>query len=255
MNLVEIVFSPTGGTQAVSDIIAENLSKNITRYDLTDYNIASENINISNEEIVIISVPSFGGRVPDLAAERLKLINGNGAKCIIICVYGNRAYEDTLAELFDIAVNNNFNVIAAISAVAEHSIIHKYAAGRPDEYDKEELCKFAKRISDKLNGERIDNLDMSQIPGNRPYKKVGRFGMVPIPNRKCIKCGLCAKLCPVQAIDPKTLVADKNKCISCMRCTAKCPKSARELNPILLKLAALMLKKVCTTRKDNELFI
>lgn len=37
--------------------------------------------------------------VPVPAAERISRIRGNGAKAVIVCVYGNRAYEDTLVEL------------------------------------------------------------------------------------------------------------------------------------------------------------
>ena len=58
----------------------------------------------------------------------------------------NRAYEDTLAELYDTVKANNFNVIAAISAVAEHSIVRQIAANRPDEIDKKQLTEFAKKI-------------------------------------------------------------------------------------------------------------
>lgn len=256
MNIKEITFSPTGGTQAVSDIIVSSLGDNIvSKFDLTDYKTDFKNINFSNEDVVVISVPSYGGRVPNLAIERLKCIQGNGAKCIIVCVYGNRAYEDTLVELYDTMVECNFRVIAAISAVADHSIIHEYAANRPDEFDKNELTGFAKAILDKINTKDVEILPKSKIPGDRPYKQTGKFKMVPKPDKKCVKCGLCAKLCPNQAIDYTTLIADPNKCISCMRCVAKCPKSARNLNVIMLKLIALLIKKACLIRKNNELFI
>ncbi len=36
----------------------------------------------------------------------------------------------------------DFRVIAAVSAVAEHSIAHEYAAGRPDGEDRDELRRF-----------------------------------------------------------------------------------------------------------------
>ena len=47
-------------------------------------------INIENNDLVLTAVLSFDGRVP--AAKRLLKINGNGAKSVIVCVYGNRAY-------------------------------------------------------------------------------------------------------------------------------------------------------------------
>ena len=145
MEVSQIVFSPTGGTQKVADIITAEWEKPVSRIDLTNPKNDYSALNISQDDIAVIAVPSFGGRVPALAAERLGKINGNQARCVIICVYGNRAYEDTLIELYDIAEQSNFKVIAAISAIAEHSIIHQYAAGRPDSMDRDELCGFAEK--------------------------------------------------------------------------------------------------------------
>lgn len=40
-------------------------------------------------------------------------------------VYGNREYEDTLVELYDIAVESGFYPAAAVAAVAQHSIAER----------------------------------------------------------------------------------------------------------------------------------
>ncbi len=45
-------------------------------------------------------------------------------------------------ELKDVAEKSGFKVIAAIAAIAEHSIMHQYATGRPDSKDKQELQNF-----------------------------------------------------------------------------------------------------------------
>lgn len=69
--------------------------------------------------MVLIAMPSFGGRAPAVAIERLKKNKGNGAKCTLVVVYGNRAYEDTLIEMEDAAKECGFSIFAAISSVAE----------------------------------------------------------------------------------------------------------------------------------------
>ena len=102
------------------------------------------------DDLVLIALPSYGGRVPGLAAERLAKIPGNSAKCVLLCVYGNRAYEDTLVEMADVAKKAGFSVVAAISAVAEHSIMHQYASGRPNQEDERQLKSFAKVILEKF---------------------------------------------------------------------------------------------------------
>ena len=255
MELIQIVFSPTGGTGKVADIITEEWDGAVTRIDLADAGTDFSKIMIGQQDIALAAVPSYGGRVPELAAKRLMKIRGNQAKCIIVCVYGNRAYEDTLVELQDIMENCGFQTVAAISAVAEHSIIHQYAAGRPDEKDAEELRGFAKMLFERLKDTKISET-VPEIPGSRPYKKAGGAGLVPKATKDCVSCGLCAAGCPAQAISRENLkTADSKKCISCMRCVVRCPKSARKVNGAMVSVAALAIKKACSERKGNELFI
>lgn len=105
--------------------------------------------DFSEEDLCIIGVPSFGGRVPAIALERIKALSGNNATAILITVYGNRAYEDTLIELEDTLIEKNFTCQAAIAAIAEHSIMHQFATGRPDQNDLTELASFAQKIKEK----------------------------------------------------------------------------------------------------------
>lgn len=248
MNIVEIVFSPTGGTQNVADIIARAWGGNAAKIDLSDSKTDFTKCEIKKDDMVLIAMPSFGGRAPAIAIERLKKISGNGAKCTIVCVYGNRAYEDTLVEMEDAAKESGFRVAAAVAAVAEHSIMPQYAAGRPDASDEAQLSDFAVRILHKDG-------DVASIPGNRPYKKGGGAGLVPKVTKDCAKCGVCAKSCPVDAINPDSLVADSKKCISCMRCVKLCSHDARKVNSAMVSVAALAIKKACSVRKENELFL
>lgn len=253
MKLYEIVFSPTGGTKKVSNILVNALSDDITTVDLIDSHITQEKYSLTEDDLAVISVPSFGGRVPSVAIERLSMIQGNDAKTILVCVYGNRAFEDTLVELEDAVDKAGFQVVAAISAIAEHSIARQFATGRPDKDDEEELLNYVKVIKEKLQKKQYTK---PEIPGNRPYKDSKGAGMIPKPTKQCVSCGVCAKECPVQAIDlnDPTKVNEK-VCISCMRCVSVCPHSARKINKMMQTAAGLMLKKVCSERKENELYI
>lgn len=253
MKLYNIVFSPTGGTKKVADCLTGALEGDVTTVDLTDSKQDLNTVSLTKEDAAVISVPSYGGRVPAVAAERLGVVHGNGARAILVCVYGNRAYEDTLVELEDAAKQAGFQVIAAVAAIAEHSIARQFAAGRPDAQDIAQLSDFAKQIQHKLS-----EADASEptIPGNRPYKKAGGVSMVPKATKECTNCGTCAAACPVQAIDkenPKKV--DEKACISCMRCIAVCSHGARKVNPVMLSAASLMLKKACSERKECELFL
>lgn len=253
MKLYEITFSPTGGTQKAADLLTNALGGERIVVDLTDSGADFSAVAPAPEDAAVIAVPSYGGRVPSTAAVRLRAINGGGARAVLVCVYGNRAYEDTLAELEDTAKQAGFQVIAAVAAIAEHSIAHRYAAGRPDAQDAGQLQAFALQIQAKLTA---GNGTEPRIPGNRPYRKAGGAGLVPKPTKACTSCGLCAEKCPVQAIDPgDPRHTDQDKCISCMRCVSICPHSARKVGSVKLAAVDAMLKKACSDRKENELYI
>jgi len=254
MKYIQLIFSPTGGTKRAAEAITSSWAASVETLDLTDADMDFSEYRILPEDVVLIALPSYGGRVPGLAAERLSKIHGNAAKCVLLCVYGNRAYEDTLAEMEDLAEKCGFAVIAAVSAIAEHSIMHQFASGRPDKSDREQLKSYAQAIMEKMKnaspGKRLE------VPGSRPYKKSMGVGLTPKATKECVGCGLCAEQCPAQAIDREKLQsADSGKCISCMRCVVKCPHSARKVNGAMVSAAAMAMKKVCSIRKECELFI
>lgn len=252
MKYAQIVFSPTGGTEKVARAITKDWPS-VETIDLSIPGKDESKYEFEAEDMVLIAMPSFGGLAPQIALDRLSRIKGNSAGCVLVSVYGNRAYEDTLVQMEDTAEKCGFQVIAAISAVAEHSIMHQYATGRPDSADRDQLAGFAVKIDEKVkNGDR----SKPAIPGSRPYKKAGGVGLVPKANSGCKSCGLCAEQCPVQAIDPKLLkTADGEKCISCMRCVSICPEKARKVNSVMVSAVALAIKKACSEQKQNELFI
>lgn len=255
MKYAQLIFSPTGGTQKVAATITENWDTDIETIDLTDASVDFANTVFQKEDLVLIAVPSYGGRVPGLAVQRLLQIGGGGASCVLACVYGNRAYEDTLVELNDVAEQCGFRVLAAVAAVAEHSIMHQYAAGRPDRHDIEQLHDSSAKILAKFRDVPYAKSAIP-IPGNRPYKQAGKVDLVPKAGKNCVSCGLCAAHCPAQAISRQEIrSADSKKCISCMRCVAQCPHKARRINRALVSVASRAMKKVCSVRKECELFI
>lgn len=254
MHMTQIVFSPTGGTQKVVDILSNAWNVPFATIDLTNPTFDFSTFHIDSDDLVILAVPCYAGRVPALAAKRIVQIQGHHAHCVLVCVYGNRAYDDTLIELFDLANQCQLNVIGAIASVAKHSIMTQFATNRPDTKDIQDLQDFVYQIQAKLDS-KIPNLSIKFLPGNRPYKQAGG-GMVPIASDACLRCGQCSSLCPVQAIDPtRPYQTDPHLCISCMRCVVKCPVQARSINPEQLAQLIERVKGAISSRKENELFL
>lgn len=244
-------FSPTGGTLKVAEAISAAWMQDTVEIDMTNSEEDYSKYCFSPDDICIVAVPSYGGRVPGVAVKRLSEMQGKNCRAVAVVVYGNRDYDDTLLELKETLTKAGFHAGALVTAIAEHSVANKVAAGRPDTADIEELKCFGANIKQKWeNGELNSDLTPK---GNYPYREYNGIPLKPKAGRGCTLCGLCASKCPAGAI-PKENPKETNKgvCISCMRCIKICPVQARKVNSLMLKAAGGKLENTCKERKKNE---
>jgi ferredoxin len=287
-----VTFSPTGNSKKVAEAIAKGIQAPIEYVDLTSPSARTQQFKEFNDELAIISVPVYGGRVPTEAAYRIRRITGKkqpyGAKrankipAVIVVTYGNRAYEDALRELSDVVSEVGFKPIAAAAFIGEHSwsVPEKPTAhGRPDTEDLAEAEAFGKKIKEKC--ERVDDIDsLSAVmtPGTHPYSLSLRgnltwydFGRAtPYTDEElCSKCGTCVEVCPTAAVTIKNVVSnpspmagfcaplvstDDNSCIWCCACVRNCPTGARKMRPRLLR-AQESLSKNYPERRELETYL
>lgn len=247
-----LVFSPTGNSRKVALHVAANLGGETRVLDLCNANQVPQ--SLQGTAPVIVAGPVFGGRVPTLMIQRLRQYSLKGAKVITIVTYGNRAYEDALIELNDLVSELGGTPVASAAVVARHSMVPSVASDRPNDIDFHNLECFTNAVKNKLKDP--GNIDAVSVPGNRPYRQWQKAPLTPVIVGTCIHCGLCAKTCPTQAIDPlEPSCVDSSKCILCMRCVMNCATKARVLPQAVQTMINEKLAPIANIHRNSEFFL
>ena len=256
-------FSPTGTTKKITTQVCNSLEIKDTQYfDVTLLRTNTETQLLSTTDLAIFAVPVYSGRVPAVATQRLSAIKGDQTPAVVVAVYGNRAFDDTLLELHDIVEKQGFKVIAGASFIGEHSFSdnnHPIAAGRPDKADKEAATHFAQLIQEKLNqASTLSDIITPQIPGNTIYRAgMNANTVAPITDTNlCTLCGKCVEVCPTGAITLNGKIeTDGAKCILCCACVKVCSDNARIAEDKLFTMATEKLFANCKERREPEFFL
>ncbi len=175
-----IYFLPTQTTRKVIESIAQGVQiATVEHIDLTPPDARMQKLAEMRDQLAIIGSPVYSGRLPTDFISRLRLIKGNDAPAIIVVVYGNRAYEDALLELRDVALEAGFKPVAAGAFVGEHSYSDNatpIAVGRPDVEDLRKAKVFGKTIHEKLRNMRaLDEMVTLQVLGTSPIRNYGCY--------------------------------------------------------------------------------
>ena len=70
-------------------------------------------------DLVVVGMPVYAGRLPNLLVPYLKTWQGKGAYVVPVVVYGNRSYGNALIELRDILTKTGFRPLGAAAFVGE----------------------------------------------------------------------------------------------------------------------------------------
>jgi ferredoxin len=253
-----ICFSPTGTTRTIIQHIAGGIGHDsIELIDITQPEARKRTLQTQGNELLVVGIPVYMGRVPALVTEWLHTIQADQTPVVCVVVYGNRTYDNALFELKDILTECGCRMIAGAAYIGEHSFSSPeipVAHGRPDVRDLDHAALFGHKIKEKLQSVShvsfISNID---APGSYPYGGVTQLWNVDFitVSDQCIQCGACVAVCPVAAINPENVrCIDEIKCITCCACIKSCVQNARIMKAGPVMDAAKRLNQLYYNRKE-----
>ncbi len=237
-----VYFSPTGNSRIAARAVAYALKRELgaeyNELDLTPAAARRAVCTFDNDDIVVIAMPVYAGRLPNkIAPDIAANIHGGGkTRLIALCTYGKRSPGDALRELLILGRQNGFAPAAARSIEGEHAFSAKIARGKPNTADLAELDALGAALAQSIAAGLDKPLDFDYetplAPYYTPLKEDGtpaRFlkARPVVDSSLCTRCAKCAPACPMGSINADNPAETDGICIKCQACIKACPVGAR----------------------------
>ncbi len=264
-------FSPTGGTLQVTQHLAGTLGRLLhAEVEYHSYTLPREREHLpqfDTDDIVLWATPVYAGRIPNKTLDYVRAaLTHSGNKSIALVTFGNRAYDNALAELVGLMEDGGMKPVGAAAMVTRHSFSDTLGAGRPNEEDLAALDRFANQVAAKISLFTF-HFSLLKVPGEAHPEKyytplktnnapAGFLKAKPSCNPdRCTRCGKCMEICPMGSINGNDgLPSFDGICIKCQACRRICPTGAVAFtDPEYLSHVA-MIERTFAAPKQPEFF-
>jgi len=265
-----VCYSATGVTDKVVRILAEalagELSLPLAFQGFTKPAERAAALEFNGGELVIVGSPTYAGKLPNkILPDFQTKLRGNGALAVPVVTFGNRAFDNSLAELCAVLEADGFHTIAAGAFPGRHAFTDALGEGRPGLGDRRALQSFAKQIAGKLRGLEGPPAPV-KVPGDPAAPYYIPKGLDGEPAKflkarprtdpgRCSRCGACVRACPMGAIDPEDPALVPGTCIKCQSCVRKCTRHAKYFDDPAFLSHVAMLERDFRESKEPEVFL
>lgn len=224
-------FSATGNSKCVADKIAERTGTKTVS--ITDC-LKNKSFDFESNEIVGFVTPTYSWGLPVTVIDFIKNLNLKSnnyyvftvATCGTLTGGASRMLRDLLKEK-GITVTAQFYVRMPDTWTPVFDLSDKERVEKINSKAGLKIWTIANQVHRRVRG----NRDFGKMPFAdyfyKDYEAMRNTKSLSV-NENCIGCGLCAELCPVEAIEIRNgkPVWVKEKCAMCLGCLHHCPKFA-----------------------------
>ena len=250
LKTVIVLFSPNGSTLKIAKEMEKEFLKKKIKTEIIDLTgrsweeISNFNYSVIDEyDLFIIGFPVYAWKI----VEPLEVFLSNMPTVKyryagIFATYGGVTVGKALIDAAKILDEKGYIILGAAKIVAAHSNVFEKEKdpfhSHPNEIDMEKINSLSHVILKKINNPNLKSIQGKTLKSNSrlinfllksPIAK--RFSRqfppgIRFNKKKCIKCGLCAKACPLKIIELNPFPEKKGKCIKCHNCKRVCPQNA-----------------------------
>ena len=226
-------FSATGNCKHVAEeISAKTGDKAVSILDVNGLEL-----NLTSEKKLGFVSPTYAFGLPVVVTEFLKNVSfklSDDCYVFFISTYGttpgvSSVIGRNLLKKKCVRLDSVFSIKMPDSWTPIFNLSDKTKVQKINEKADMETAKVIQKIVDEKKCTRVKNqLPLIALPVSKIWYEIMRKTKNLYVEDSCIGCGLCAKKCPVKAIEivDKKPVWKKAKCAMCLGCLHRCPKFA-----------------------------